>query len=353
MSYEIPAKIRALTAYDPSEGTFQAKLDANESYFSLPEDIRAKICDAVAGIDFNRYPDPMAAELCRAAADFYGVGQEEIVAGNGSDELISVIISAYGANGSVLISEPDFSMYRFYSEIFDIRCVPTDKTDRKPDIDALIQAANINKASVVVFSNPCNPSGQGIDREEVLRLIDSVSCLVVVDEAYMDFWDQSIIGELKRTDHVIVLKTASKAAGLAAVRLGFALGAGPLIDGIKKVKSPFNVNSLTQAVGRIVLGEREYLRSCREAIAASCQELYCKVKSLADEYPEQLQALPTMTNFVLIQCWDADIIQQKLLNRSVCVRRSFGDCLRVTAGSQTENELFLTELRKICEEASQ
>ena len=353
MSYKIPQKIKELNAYDPSEGTFAIKLDANESYMNLPERLLKKVIDAIAGLPFNRYPDSSARELCRAAADFYGVKEEWIVAGNGSDELISVIISAYGSDGCVLISEPDFSMYRFYSEIFDIRCVPTDKNELKPDIDRMISMAGQNKASVIIFSNPCNPSGQGVGREEVLRLARSVSCLVVVDEAYMDFWDQSIIADLPGLDNVIVLKTASKAMGLAAIRLGFALGATPLIDGIKKVKSPFNVNMVTQTIGRVLLSEKEYLENCRIAIIEAHEALDIEIKKLAAKYPEQITALPTVTNFVLLKCCQADRIYQKLLAQSICVRRSFGPCLRITAGNKEENRIFINELTKILQEEAE
>jgi histidinol-phosphate aminotransferase len=241
-------------------------------------------------------------------------------------------------------------MYRFYSEIFDIVCVPTDKNRLRPDVDAMIKEAGKKNASVIIFSNPCNPSGLGVSRKEVLRLCRSVSGLVVVDEAYMDFWDQSIIADLNGLDNAIVLKTMSKAAGLAAARLGFALGSKSLTDGIRKVKSPFNVNMLTQAAGRVLLGEKEYLEDCRKAIIDSRISLEAKTRKLSAKYPESIKVLPTVTNFVLVECADPDGIYAKLIEKSVCVRKSFGSCLRVSAGSEEENELFISARESILRE---
>ncbi len=351
MSYKLPEKLKSIAPYDPAEGASRIRLDANESFISLSDAMRERIASAVKGIDFNRYPDPWARGVCGLAGALFDYPAENIVAGNGSDELISVIISAFASNGdTVLISEPDFSMYRFYSNICELVCVPLEKEKLHTDIDAMIHAAKVNKAAIVIFSNPCNPCGTGVSKEEVLRLIKSVDSLVIVDEAYMDFWDQSIIDELPGLNNAIVLKTCSKAFGLAGIRLGFALGARALTDGIRKVKSPFNVNAVTQAIGEAVLSERQFLLQARAEILHSKQALDGLLNNLALKYPRQIEFLPTVTNFALLKCKNVDFLYGELLKKSICVRKTMGCFLRITAGTDAENRELVQELEKLLQE---
>lgn len=351
MSYKLPEKLKAIAAYDPAEGACRVRLDANESFISLPDSMRERIASSVKAIDFNRYPDPWARGVCALAGQLFGYPAENIVAGNGSDELISVIISAFASRGDkVLISEPDFSMYRFYSDICELTCVPLEKERLCTDIDAMIRAANESGAAIVIFSNPCNPCGTGVSKQEVLRLVKSVDALVVVDEAYMDFWDQSIIEDLPQLDNAIVLKTCSKAFGLAGIRLGFALGASALTDGIRKIKSPFNVNSVTQVIGEAVLSQPEFLSLAREEIVRSKKSLDALLEPIARSYPDKIEIYPTVTNFALLSCGDVELLYQGLLQKSICVRKTMGGFLRVTAGTDAENRAFALELETLLKE---
>lgn len=353
MSYQIPERVRRLQAYDPSTGAYPVRLDANESFFPLGPELMAEVLEAVEKVEFQRYPDPYAAELCAAAADFFGVKPEEVVAGNGSDELIMLILSAFaGRDRKVLVSEPDFSMYRFYSEIYELQCVSMDKKRGSVDIDGLLRASREEDAAVVIFSNPCNPTGCGVKAVDVLRLCRESGALVVVDEAYMDFWSESILKDVAGLPNTLVLKTCSKAVGLAGARVGFAVGNRELIDALKKVKSPFNVNSMSQAAARVVLRKKDLLRERLNAIRRSAQGLKNALELLARRYPEKIQSLPTVTNFALLRCADAPGLYRGLLERGVCVRLSMGDCLRVTAGSAGENAQFLKALEELLREES-
>ncbi len=350
MAFQMPPRVERLTAYAPHEGDYTLRLDANESAFPLGERLERVLARAVSGADLRRYPDPRAEELCRAAADFFGVKADQVAAGCGSDELIMLLINAFaGGVGPVLVSEPDFSMYRFYSEIFDIRCVSMNKAGTAADMDGLIQAAREQKAAVVIFSNPCNPTGGGVPKAEVLRLIRSTDALVIVDEAYMDFWNESILDEVAAFDNAIVLKTCSKAIGLAGVRVGFAIGQKSLVDAVKKVKSPYNVSTLSQAAATALLREKDELLRRRAALVAGTRMLEAGLKALAARFPQWLTAWDTCANFVYCPSPRAKALWDGLRKQGILVRH-MGGALRICTGTEEENRRVLTALEKLLEE---
>lgn len=349
MAFQIPEKIQRLTAYEPENGDVSLRLEANESVFPLGDRLQKIVETAVRSLDLRRYPDPCAVELCKAASSFFGVQEDQIVAGCGSDELIMVIINAFaGENGCVLVSEPDFSMYRFYSEISGAACVATDKSNGQVDIDALLKAADREKASVIIFSNPCNPTGSGISAQEVLRLCKNTQALVVVDEAYMDFWNESILDQACSLPNVLVLKTCSKAIGLAGIRVGFAIGNATLVEAIKKVKSPYNVSATSQAIAAALLKEKEELLYRRREIIDRTRELYDGLNALAKRNPGRLAPRETNTNFVYIPCKEADSLWSQLLQKGILVRK-FNGALRITAGTREENDSVLKTLEELLE----
>lgn len=344
----IAKKLKDLAPYDPTEGMPEVKLDANESFLSLPEDIKKKVNLAISNVLFNRYPDPSTIELCKIAADYFGVGHDQIVAGNGSDELISILVNSFLEKGSkILVTAPDFSMYKFYAQMAEIEIVSVAKKNRTIDCQELIETAKCNCVDAVFFSNPCNPTGCGITREQVIKIANNLpEALIIVDEAYMDFWDQSILGNIDELENVIVLRTCSKAFGLAGVRLGFAIARKELIDLIKKAKSPFNVNSVTQAVACAVLSEKDYLKSAIEKIVSSREELQAELAALAKRVPDKIKVLESVANFVIVESAFTDVIFNELSKRDIKVRK-FPGFLRITAGSKDENKKLISAITEI------
>lgn len=334
----IPEKLISLKPYDSGGLSPDIKLDANESFITPSREILDKINDAVNAVDLRRYPDPAAGELCARAAEIYGVSNECITASNGSDEMISILFNSFLSKGErVLVSAPDFSMYSFYAHLAELQVVSADKNNLTIDIDDIIRIAKENSVSAIILSNPCNPTGTGAKRQDILKLILSVDCLVIIDEAYMEFWDESVIGDVTRFPNAIVLRTCSKAFGLAAARLGFAISNKEIADYIKAAKSPFNVNSLSQAAGSVLLSETGYLRDCIEQIKSSKDLLFKILSELAEEYPGLISASDTVANFVLLKSTIAERLYDSLAANGVLVRRLMGDYLRITAGSHEEN----------------
>ncbi|MDP4121206.1 MAG: histidinol-phosphate transaminase [Bacillota bacterium] len=336
-------KIKNLEPYEPNDSGYKVRLDANESYFNLPENIKDEICEKLRTMDFNRYPDPMAKKVTKAFADFYKVNPEIVTAGNGSDELISVILSAFLKKGEkVLTVSPDFSMYAFYSQIFEDICVSLPKENGlKIDVDKLINTANTENAALIIFSNPCNPTGQGISKQEVRKILKSVDALVVLDEAYMDFWEQeqSLLSEVEDYDNLIILRTASKAVGMASIRLGFAVANKKITKVLKAVKSPYNVNAFSQLAGEILYSHKDFLQNNQKSIVNAKENLYNELKSLGN-----FEIVDTVTNFLLIKTVKAKLIFEYLLSKSIAVRL-MGDMLRITVGSEEENEALISALK--------
>lgn len=338
MAYELCNKLKNLTPYDPAEGIYRIRLDANESFLPLPDEVLEKLPKALERVRFNRYPDPLASELCFDFAQYYRVDPKSVTAGNGSDELLNIIANSFLQRGeTVLTLAPDFSMYGFYAELAECRCVRMDKGEGfRIDPDAVIERANQEHAAMVIFSNPCNPTSVLLDREAVRKIIRGVNGLVVLDEAYMDFADASLIREADQYDNLILLRTCSKAFGLAAIRLGFAVANPTLTRALQAAKSPYNVNSVTQAIGSAVLSEPEAARRAIEQILISRRSLYGMVRALAEKYPVKIDVIEPQTNFVFARYEDSGELFEFLKKNAMIVRR-MGDYLRITAGRNHEN----------------
>ena len=335
--YQLNDKIKNLVPYEPISGTYEIRLDANECPVNLPGDVRAQLRERLDEIAFNRYPDPLAERLVDSFAEYYGVDPEYVTAGNGSDELIFLIESAFLQKGDkMLVVAPDFSMYNFYSSICEVKCESFLKgEDLEIDVDALIDAVNSEGIDLVIFSNPCNPTGKGITRAEAEKLVSSVDALVILDEAYMDFWTESLLDKIGEYSNLIIFRTASKLVGAAALRLGFAV-ANPVISrAIKAVKSPYNVNSVSQAFGEIIYRNKEYLKN-RQKTIVNCKEiLYNGLVDIA-ETQSDITVYSSVANFVFVKTGRSREIWEFLKGKSIVVRL-MGEYLRITAG--TENEV--------------
>lgn len=346
MAFALNDKIKALTPYDPICGEYPIRLDANESYIPFPDEIRAEMERALADVALNRYPDPYAEKVCGLFAAFYGISPALVTAGDGSDELISIIMSAFLQKGDkVLTLVPDFSMYRFYTGIVECPCVTMEKNaDFTIDPQRVIDTAQREGARLIVFSNPCNPTSVGLAADEVRGILRGTDALVVLDEAYMDFWDQSLLSEAAQYDNLILLRTCSKAIGLAGIRLGFAVANETLTRVIRSVKSPYNVNAVSQALGCVAFSHPEQLKRNIERLMESREALYSLFQSLAADFPGKVEVVKPVTNFVWAQCERAGELFEAIKKQGIIVR-CMGDHLRVTAGRNHENEKVAAAIR--------
>ena len=344
--YQLNEKIKDLKPYDPIQGSYRVRLDANESFLPLPQALVEEAKAAVERTAFNRYPDPAARELCQAFAACYGVQPQQVVAGNGSDELITVLFEAFLEKGDAFATvEPDFSMYAFNGHLHEARHVAIPKgKDLRLDVEAVAAACQREQVKLLIFSNPCNPTSLVCGREEMRKLIDSLpDTLVVLDEAYMDFSDQSLLGEVEDHPNLLVLRTCSKAFGMAALRLGFAVCGKTLAGALRAVKSPYNVNSLSQAVGTAVLRRKGELDRALETILRSRDQLYAGLRELGEKYPGRFRLLPGETNFAALEMEDGPELLAYLARQGVAIRYT-GGLVRITCGAPEENKIVLEEM---------
>lgn len=346
MSYELNKKIRELEPYEPISGTYKIRLDANECPENYSEEIMKQVREVIEKIDFNRYPDPMAAELVNSFAEYYSINPECVTAGNGSDELICLTESAFLEKGDkMLVVAPDFSMYKFYSSICEVECESFIKDESlNIDVDALINKINQDSIKLVIFSNPCNPTGQGITAQQARKLVKSVNALVILDEAYMDFWTESLIAETENYPNLIVFRTASKSIGSAALRIGFAVSNKTISRALKAVKSPYNVNSISQAIGTVIYKNKEYLLNRQKAIVSNREKLYNGLVEIAEKY-KGLTVYNSCANFVFVKTPEGKAIWEYLKSNSIVIRY-MGDYIRISAGTEQEVDETLCCIEK-------
>ena len=348
MSYTLSEKAAQLIPYEPIAGDYRVRLDANESFLPVPDEALDALRRALDTTALQRYPDPMAAGVCGRFAAYYGVDPALVTAGNGSDELISVIVNTFLQKGErAMVLSPDFSMYSFYLSLAEAECITLDKgMDFTIDVSQVLDGLRRSGSRMLLFSNPCNPTGQGLPREQVLEIVRGTDALVVLDEAYMDFWDdaQSLLRDTADYDNLIVLRTCSKVMGLAALRLGFAVACEPLTRVLRAAKSPYNVNTLTQLAAQAVLSYPDALRRGRREILQSKAGLEAMAASLPLREGEAF--LPTCTNFLVLRTPRARALFEALRQRSIIVR-CFSGFLRIAVGNEEENKALIGALREI------
>jgi histidinol-phosphate aminotransferase len=346
--YKPPKKLDSFTPYEPLTGKYKSRLDVNESFIEIP---LQEIYKAIKNVRFNRYPDPYSTETVEAFSRLFNVNPAHVVAGNGSDELIGLIAAGLLEKGDkVLTLTPDFPMYSFYSKLYELEVIELPKPDDFViDIDKVINQIKENDIKCLFFSNPCNPTSLGIQKSEVKRLLTETDTLIVVDEAYMDFWTdqfgkeaESMLSEVDNYEKLIVLRTCSKSVALAGIRLGFAVANKLITRALRIVKSPFNVNSLTQAIGAEILSDRESYLDTIEELRKNSKSLYDAALGLHALYVFE-KVYETKTNFVFVQVNEAEKIYEFLLEKGIAVRCFPPNHLRICAGTSEE----LSELVRV------
>lgn len=348
--FKLNSKIAHLTPYTPQTQDYAIRLDANESFCALSDTLKNDILEQISQLSFRRYPDPNANALCKAFAGYYQIDPSLVTAGNGSDELIGVIMNAFlEKDDTVLTFDADFSMYQFYANFTQSKVIVESKeSDFHLDIDVAIETIAKNKSRMVIFSNPCNPTSVGEKREDILKLIQNTEALVVLDEAYMDFWQETLLHEVENYDNLIILRTASKALGLAGIRLGFAVTNKKLTNILKAVKSPYNLNVISQTVGTCLYQQKDEINNAIQKIIISRNELYEGLLKLAEKFPKKVEPLASNTNFVYTKFENSTDLFEYLKAQSIIVR-CFGTYLRITAGTKAENHTILAAISSFYE----
>lgn len=341
-------KIKKTNEYTMNETVYRIHLDANESPFKPSEKMMDKFCDALKNAEVNRYPDPYAKELISKYAALNNINPQNIIAGNGSDELISIICNSFLTKGDkILCVYPDFSMYTFYSELIEADIVRYDKPDGyEIDFNELKSIIKNENIKLVMLSNPCNPTGVAYERDVILDFTRSIECLTVIDEAYMEYCTRecSVLNEYQNYNNLIILKTLSK-IGFAGLRIGFAIACDTLINGIRKVKSPYNVNMVSQMLASVMLDNNFYkeIKNNIKTIVKNREVLYNKLVQYKNHYTIQRPD----GNFMALVFYNSEKAEQiytALLDNGISVRYMKPCRLRITVGTADENDEFIKTL---------
>jgi histidinol-phosphate aminotransferase len=292
-------------------------------------------------IHSNRYPDPEAKALKRLVAKGLGVKQENIIQGNGSDELIYYLIITFG--GPVLYPGPTFSMYGIISQALGEKKIEI-TLDKEFDLNlnAILTAVKKEKPKLIFLSSPNNPTGNCFSSDRILKIIEASRGIVVIDEAYQPFSSKrGFLPFMKDYKNLVILRTLSK-IGLAALRLGFLIADAEIIAEVNKVRLPFNVNSISQAIAIETLKDRKGLNAFIKTIVSERERLYEEMTQINGVKP-----FPSEANFILFKTRNPEDLYSALLKQGVLVRNinsAVKGCLRVTVGTPKENTTFLKAL---------
>lgn len=337
--------IAAMDAYSSARSLYTSGVffDANENPYN--------IFDAVAGgIEINRYPDGKNAELRKGLGELYGMPLNQVAAGNGSDELIDLLLRIFCQPGQdkIIICPPTFGMYRVSANMNDVRVAEVPLVNYKLDM-AGIRAAATSKAKLLFICNPNNPTGTTVSRKEILELTEELNLIVVVDEAYGDFMDdESVINQIDSHENLVVLRTLSKAFALAGARMGIVMASELIISLVQKVKFPYNINSLSTGVILAALAEKERVTASIIALKAMRNEMELVLRG----YEEILEIIPSQANFLCLRLKDSQTIFSALVDRNIIARKvspAFGmeNVIRISIGTQEQNNMLLDALSEI------
>jgi histidinol-phosphate aminotransferase len=346
MSHYFQPHINRMAGYVPGEqprdGGF-IKLNTNENPYPPSPRVAGAIRDAL-GERLRRYPDPLGAAFREAAAALHGVSPGMILAGNGSDDLLTIITRAFvGPGERVICPTPSYILYRTLVELQDGREVEVAYT---PDWGLKPEEFAVPGAKVAFLANPNSPSGTALEPGEVAELAGRVDCPLVVDEAYVNFADNDCVGLVADHPNVIVLRTFSKGYSLAGLRLGYLIARPEIVDGLVKVKDSYNCDTLSLVGGAAALADHAHLSETRARIVATRRRLTDAVRALGYHVPE------SQANFV----WctggpPAAEVYQALKARQILVRLmrypGHPDGLRITVGTDDEIDQLLENLRPL------
>ena len=347
----IKPAVRALHAYSLSPHRASVKINQNENPWDFPQTVKDETFRRLCTREWSRYPAFVATSLHESLAGFASWKTEGVIAGNGSNELIQALLMVSVETGKrVLISEPTFALYRQVTTVLggQVISVPLSATFEF-DVSALLKAIQASKADVVILCSPNNPTGSSIEDGDLRRLLEAAPSLVVIDEAYHEFAGHSVVPLLKDFPNLVVLRTFSKAMGLAGMRIGYLLAAPQLVTEIRKAVLPYNLNVFSQTVAEVAIEMYEAeLQPLVKRIIAERERLFTELSVI-----QGLQPVASRANFMIVRTTvEPRQLFNELLARDILVRDVSGypmlkDYFRFNVGTPQENDRLIQSLNEI------
>ena len=347
----IRKSIQELKEYTVPQDKYEVKLNQNESPYDVPEDLKEEIIKKIKDTDWNRYPSRTAAPLVKAISSYTNFSVEGIVAANASNEILQGVFQAICDTGDKLVVvSPGFAIYPHLSKIMDLNLAEVPLLeDFSFDVSSIIEAGR--DAKMVVLALPNNPTGTTIPLEEIEEISKNINGIFVVDEAYYEFSKKTAISLLDKYDNIIIIRTLSKAFGLAGLRLGYLLTNPEIAGAVGKAKLPFSVGILGQIAGEVLLQKNEYIKDVVEKILDEKEKVFSELEQIAT-----IEPVPSCTNFILFRTKKVPgkELFDEMYRRGVLLRffdtPRLNNTLRVTIGKPDQNELFIKTLKEVLAE---
>ena len=343
--------IKKIQAYQVADANGLIKLDAMENPYQLSDDLKAQLQDKLSKADLNRYPDPSAKSLRDKLSQVMNVPVgKSIVLGNGSDELIQMLAMAVAdqdKNICLMSFDPGFVMYKMIADFVGIEYVGVSlREDFSLDMESIRVAIKRHQPAIIFIAYPNNPSANCYNKKDVEEIISIAPGMVILDEAYHPFAQDSFMNRLTDFDNLLVMRTVSK-MGLAGLRLGLLCGHPDIIREIDKIRLPYNINILTQVAAEFVLDNINVLDQQAKLIRDEREQLLTSMREL-----QELEVFPSQANFILFRVLNrnANDVFDSIRQSGVLIKNMKADtgllknCLRVTVGAPDENQAFMGAL---------
>lgn len=348
----IRKEVQAMSAYKVADAANLIKLDAMENPYDWPAEITDLWLETLRNCPVNRYPDPTADQLCLALRKTNDIPQDSaIMLGNGSDELIQILLMALPQHASVLAPAPSFVMYRQIAKslALDYHSIPLLKDSFALDINAMRAHVERHQPAIIFLAYPNNPTGNLFAAEDIEQILQLSKGLVIIDEAYAPFTDASFMSALTSHPNLMVMRTLSK-LGLAGLRLGFLCGQPGIIEHLDKIRLPYNINILTQLTAEFALNHVDFLNQQTQCLREQRAILMEQLNAL-----DGIEALPSDANFILFRSLKipAQDVFNQLKYKGILIKNLSSQggllnaCLRVTVGTEAENKSFLSAMTQI------
>lgn len=331
------------------------KLNLNENFAVSSEPVKKLLLEACKSVDVRAYPPPRGSLAVKAISEFLNLSTSEVAVANGADEIMDLLMKVFIRKGSkILVAEPTFPMYTFFAELYGGKKVGVMlKKDFSLDVDAILKKAD-KETRLLFVCSPNNPTGNQFRESDIKRLLDEFKGIVVVDEAYVDFASRSVISWVRDYDNLAVLRSFSKAFGLAGLRLGYLVSSKHVVKYVQRVVGPFNVNSVTQQTIVLALQNWNYFKEQLDLVVNQRKWLMNNLKQI-----DGVKPYPSDANFILFKVTkdrlSSAALAERLEKRNVLVKDRghlplLENCIRVTVGTKTMNQSFVSALKESLEE---
>ena len=338
------ADILNLNPYRVDDSNGLIKLDAMENPLPMPEEVQRRLLDIYANTPINRYPDAQANALKTQIKQTMGIDNSlQIMLGNGSDELIQILALACAEGDRILGFSPSFVMYQLIA-IFNRLDYISIELDKNFDINLPLTLKTIDeiKPKLIFIDRPNNPSGNAFSRWRIEQIIQHTDALVVLDEAYYAYAEDSFLPDIKHYDNLVVLRTLSK-LGFAGLRLGVLIGSQATVCELDKLRMPYNISTLTQVSAQFLLSQHYFLHNA-QSIVNERQYLFTALSAI-----DELTVFPSQANFILFKVDDANALFAFIKQNGVLIKNLnavLNGCLRTTVGTRHDNNVLINIIKR-------